>query len=152
VTVLATIRPDDWNFALLLHVLGALVLVGALVLAVSAMFLAWRGGDAALVRLGFRSLLLGVLPAWVAMRAGGEWIASKEHLEDAKLTWLDIGFTTADLGLFLIVIATVLGGLAARRAARAGRPAALGRASAVVTLALLVAYLVAIWARTTKPT
>jgi hypothetical protein len=152
VTVLATIRPDDWNFALLLHVLGALVLVGALVLAVSAMILAWRDGDAALVRLGFRSLLLGVLPAWVAMRAGGEWIASKEKLEDAKLTWLDIGFTTADLGLFLIVIATVLGGLAARRAARAGRPGALGGASAVVTLVLLVAYLVAIWAMTTKPT
>ena len=150
--MIATIRPDAWNFPLLLHVLGALVLVGALVLAVSAMFLAWRDGDAALVRLGFRSLLLGVLPAWVAMRAGGEWIASKEKLEDAKLTWLDIGFTTADLGLFLIVIATVLGGLAARRAARAGRPGALGGASAVVTLVLLVAYLVAIWAMTTKPT
>ena len=27
-SVLAAIRPDDWNFPLLLHVLGAMLLVG----------------------------------------------------------------------------------------------------------------------------
>ena len=32
-TLLAAIRPDSWNYALFLHVLGAMVLVGALVTA-----------------------------------------------------------------------------------------------------------------------
>jgi hypothetical protein len=150
--MLATIRPDAWNFPLLLHVFGALVLVGALVLAVSATFVAWRDGNAALVRLGYRSLLLGVLPAWVAMRAGGEWIASKEKLEDAKLTWLDIGFTTADAGLLVILIATLLGAFAARRAASGDRAVGAGRVAGVLALALLIAYLVAVWTMTTKPT
>ena len=32
-SVLAAIRPDDWNFPLLLHVLGAMLLVGGLLAA-----------------------------------------------------------------------------------------------------------------------
>jgi hypothetical protein len=156
VSVIATIRPDDWNIALLLHVLGSMVLVGALVLAAAALFGAWRADGpgesrASLVRLGFRTLLLGVLPGWIAMRIGGEWIASKEDLTDAKLTWLDIGFTTADLGLLVILIATLLAGLGARRAARTPGSGSLGRASAALVSLLLVAYLVAVWAMTTKP-
>ena len=151
-TVIATIRPDAWNFPLLVHVLGAMLLVGALVLAVSALFGAWRDGNAALVRLGYRSLLLGVLPAWIVMRVAAEWIASKEDLTDSKASWIGIGFTTADAGLLLILISIVLAGLAARRA---GRPESsgggFGRASTVVVSVLLIAYLVAIWAMTTKP-
>ena len=150
--MLAIIRPDAWNFPLLLHVFGALTLVGSLVLAVSATFVAWRDGNPALVRLGYRSLLLGVLPAWVAMRAGGEWIASKENLEDAKLAWLDIGFTTADVGFLLILIAILLGFFGARRATRGESAVGVGRVAGVLALVLLVAYLVALWAMTTKPT
>ena len=40
-SVIATIRPDSWNLPLLLHVGGAMVLVGALVLAASALVFAW---------------------------------------------------------------------------------------------------------------
>ena len=39
----AIVRPDDWNFALFLHVLGAMVMVGALVLALGYLAAAWRG-------------------------------------------------------------------------------------------------------------
>ena len=78
--MLATIRPDSWDFPLLLHVLGAMLLVGTLVLAASALVLAWRDGNASLVRLGYRSLLLGALPAWIVMRGAAEWIADKEGL------------------------------------------------------------------------
>ena len=73
--MIATGPPRLLGLPALVHVLGAMLLVGALVLAVSALVLAWRDGDPALVRLGYRSLLLGVLPAWIVMRAAAEWIA-----------------------------------------------------------------------------
>jgi hypothetical protein len=149
------IRPDDWNIALLLHVFGALTLIGALVLASSALLLAWRSspdGSAALLRLGFRSLYLGVIPAYLAMRIGAEWILSKEHLQDAKLTWLDIGFTTADMGIVVVLIGTLLAGLAVRRAGPSSGSGGLVGASGILATVVLIAYLVAIWAMTTKPT
>ncbi len=118
-TVLAAIRPDAWNFPLLLHVLGAMLLVGTLVLAASALVLAWRDGSASLVRLGYRSLLIGALPAWIVMRGAAEWIADKEGLTgDEVPSWVDIGYSTADSGFLLLVISTVLAGLAVRRAGR----------------------------------
>jgi hypothetical protein len=154
VSVVAAIRPDDWNFPLLLHVLGAMLLVGALVLTASALIFAWRNGNAALVRLGFRSLLLGVIPAWIVMRVSAEWIADKENLTgDDVPNWIDIGYMTADTGLLLIIVATVLGGFAARRAAGAeASGGGLRRASTVVVSLLLIASLVSVWAMTTKPT
>ena len=102
-TVLAAIRPDSWNFPLLLHVLGAMLLVGALVLSTTVLLMAWRSGEAGLLRLGYRSLLLGVIPSLIVMRAGAAWIASKEGLDDSNATWIGIGFTTADGGVVLIM-------------------------------------------------
>jgi hypothetical protein len=151
-SLLATIRPDAWNFPLLLHVLGAMLMVGALVLAASALIVAWRDGNAALVRTGFRSLLIGALPAWVLMRAGAAWIADKEHLTDSKASWIGIGFTTADLGLVVLLLATVLGWLAVRRGARAAGPSGFSRFSAGLASVLIIGYGIAIWAMTTKPT
>jgi hypothetical protein len=149
--LIAIIRPDAWNFPLLLHVLGAMLMVGALVLAGSALLVAWRDGSAAMLRLGYRSLLLGVVPSWILMRAGAEWIASKEHLENSNASWVGIGFSTADGGALFIVIATALAGFAMRRAAKREGSSGLGRASAVLIGVLVVGYVVAIWAMTTKP-
>jgi hypothetical protein len=148
----ATIRPDAWNFPLLVHVLGAMLLVGALILAASALVLAWREGSPALVRLGYRSLLLGALPAWIVMRVGAEWIASKEDLTGANApSWVDIGYNSADLGLPLLVISTILVGLAVRRAGRAQGPGGFGRVPAALVPVLVIGYLVVVWAMTTKP-
>jgi hypothetical protein len=151
VTAIAIIRPDSWDFPLLLHVLGAMLLVGTLVLAASALLVAWRDGNASLVRLGYRSLLIGALPAWVLMRGSAEWIASKEDLTGSNLSWVEIGFNTADLGFVLLVVSTVLAGLAVRRIGRSESPGPFGRAPAGLVSLLLIAYLVAIWAMTTKP-
>jgi hypothetical protein len=151
VSVFAIIRPDAWNFPLLLHVLGAMLLVGTLVLAGSALVLAWRDGNPALVRLGYRSLLVGALPAWILMRAGAEWIASKEDLTDSNAAWIGIGQTTADLGLLLILVSTLLAGLAVRRVGRSLSPGPMARAPAGLVSLLFIAYLVAIWAMTTRP-
>ena len=147
----AVIRPDGWDFPLLLHVLGAMLLVGALILAAASLLLAGRGGTPSLVRLGYRALLLGVLPAWVLMRAGGEWIASKEGLTDSSASWVQMGFTMADSGLVAIVVATVLAGLAARRATGPRASSGPRLVSGALASLLLVAYLVAVWAMTTKP-
>jgi phosphoglycerol transferase MdoB-like AlkP superfamily enzyme len=153
VAVGAPIRPDSWDFPLLVHVLGAMLLVGALVLAASALILAWRDGSASLVRLGYRSLLIGALPAWIVMRGTAEWIADKEGLTgDEVPSWVDIGYSTADAGFLLLLISTLLAGLAVRRARRVEPPGGgFRRVSTVVVSLALVAYLVAIWAMTTKP-
>jgi hypothetical protein len=129
-----------------------MVLVGALVLASSALVLAWRDGNPALVRLGYRSLLLGALPAWIVMRVGAEWIASKEGYTDSNATWIGIGQSSADLGLLLILVSTLLAGLAVRRIGRSLVPGPMARAPAGLVSLLIVIYLVAVWAMTTKPT
>jgi hypothetical protein len=147
--MLAAIRPDDLNLPLFVHVAGAMLLVAALVVVVAVTGGALRRGDGAdvLTRLAFRGLLVGVLPAYVVMRAGAEWIASEEQLGDP--TWIGIGYSTADGGLLLALIATVLAWRAARRGADG--PGGLGRAVVALSAVLLVAYAVAIWAMTAKP-
>jgi hypothetical protein len=142
-TLLAAIRPDDWNLALFVHILGAMLLVGALALVATA--LVWRD-----VRLGYRSLLLGVVPGWIVMRGSAEWIAEKEKVNDIDPTpaWVDIGYSVADPMLLFIIIATVCAGLAARRQSTGG----LRTAALVLVSLMLVASVVAIWAMATKPT
>jgi hypothetical protein len=147
-SLLAAIRPDDWNIALFVHILGAMLLVGALALVAAS--LASRD-----VRLGFRSLLYGVLPGWVVMRGAAEWIADKEGLNDVDPvpSWVDIGYSIADPSLLLILIATVCSGMAASRRRGEGRRGDGLRVTALVlTGILLVASVVAIWAMSTKPT
>jgi hypothetical protein len=143
-SVLAAIRPDAWNLPLFVHILGAMVLVGAVVLVLVAL----AGRD---IRLGFRSLLLGVIPGWIVMRGAAEWIAEKEHVNDLKPVpkWVDVGYSVADPMLLLIIVATVCAGIAARRQ-RTGGP--LRGTALVLTGIILVAALVAVWAMSTKPT
>jgi hypothetical protein len=149
--ILATIRPDSWNFPLCLHVAGAMVLVGSLATVVALLVLSRRGDTVALIRLAFRTLLFAALPSFVVMRAAAEWILDKENLPD-DLDWIGIGFTVSDGGLVVLILGTVLCGLAVRRLRRSGGgPGALaGVATALIALTL-VGYGVAIWAMTTKP-
>jgi hypothetical protein len=146
---LAAIRPADWNLPLFVHVGGAMLLVAALVVVVAAMGAAVRRGDGALelTRVAYRALLLGVLPSYVVMRAGAEWIVSKEGVGDAS--WVGVGYSTADGGLLLVVIAAILAWRATRRGDAA--PGGAGRAVVVLAGVLLLAYTVAIWAMTAKP-
>jgi hypothetical protein len=147
--ILAAVRPGDWNLPLFVHVGGAMLLVAALVVVAALMGAAVRRGDGALelTRLAYRSLLLGVVPGYIVMRAGAEWIVSKEGVEDAS--WVGVGYSTADGGLLLVIIAAVLAWRATRRGENA--PGGPGRAVVVLSGVLLVAYVVAIWAMTTKP-
>ena len=98
--LLASIRPDEQNFPLFVHVLGAMILVGGLLTTAGA--LAWARGDVGSLRLGYRALLAVALPGWIVMRVGAQWIYSEEGWDDlpdsAQQTWLGIGNLLADLG------------------------------------------------------
>jgi len=155
--MLAATRPTDWDFPLFLHVLGAMILVGGLVVAVAMQLLAWRRRDppdvAALSRGAFWALLTVALPGWVLMRVGGEWIYSKEGWSgDNDPDWLGIGYIAADVGLLILLVTVLLAGLGARRLRRSGGEASmLGRVATPLATILLIVYLVAVWAMTTKP-
>jgi hypothetical protein len=155
VTLLAAIRPDDWNLPLFLHVLGAMTLVGSLVLVVLSLVSARRGDSAVGLRFAYRSLLLGVIPSWILMRIGAQWIASKEGLDDLDEppAWVDIGFLTSEPTLLLLIVATVCAGMAARRAREGGGRSfgGLNTATLVLVTISLLAYVLAIWAMSTKP-
>jgi hypothetical protein len=153
---LAAVRPDSWNLPLLLHVLGAAVLVGGLATAATAQLLGWRrtGADAvAYGRLAFRSLLLTALPGWILMRLGADWIYRRgPWTGEGEPAWLQIGWLTADLGGLLLVVSIVLAGLGARKLSRSGgEPTVLVRIATVLTTAALLAYVVAVWAMSGKP-
>jgi hypothetical protein len=152
VTVLAAIRPDDINVALLVHVLGALVLVGALVTAATAGIVGWRDEAATLRRLSYKTLLFVALPAFVVMRIGAEWIYSKEQLDELPEdpSWIGIGYVTSDLGGLLLLIALILGGIGLRQS-RSGGGAGLLKASSVIATLLVAVYIVAVWAMGGKP-
>jgi hypothetical protein len=145
----AAIRPDDWDFPLFLHVLGAMLLVGGLLTGGTALAIA--RGQVRLLRLGYFSLLALALPGWIIMRAGAEWIYDKEGFTgDDDPTWLDIGFLTSDGGVVLLLIGLILGAFGVRRVGRGGGSGLL-TATGVLALIALVAYLVAVWAMGGKP-
>jgi hypothetical protein len=148
----AAVRPDAWNFPLFVHVLGAMVFVAVLAVVVVVLAAALRSDDRApAIRFAFRTLLFGGIPAYVVMRGGAEWIASKEDLADSDASWIGIGYSVADGGFLLLIVMTILAGLALRRARRGGEPRALVRWTTGLTLLLIVAYGVAIWAMASKP-
>ena len=148
-TTLAAIRPDEWNLPLFVHVLGAIVLVGGVMSAAGA--LGYARGNTAMLRAGYFSLLVVALPGWIVMRVGAQWIYDEEGFEGGEEpTWMAIGWATADPGGVLLLAALIAGGIGVRRLGSGGG-AGLLRATLVVSLLLLAAYIVSIWAMSAKP-
>ena len=153
-TVLAAVRPDAWNLPLFLHVLGAMVLVGAITLGILSLATAGRNGSELTLRLGFRALAWAGLPAWVVMYAGAIWIETKEGYDKpgaATPSWIGIGHIAAEGGLLLLLVATALANLALRRAVRGAPEGSHARVAGALVALVLIGYVVAIWAMTTKP-
>jgi hypothetical protein len=154
--VLASIRPSDWEFPLFVHVLGAVLLMGALFVSSWSLVAAWRRREGtasvALTRFGLWSLLLGVVPAWFVMRLGAEWIYDREGFTgDDNPTWLGIGFLTADAGGIVLLVSLVLSIVGLRRLRPDGTSPVLARIVALLALVVLVAYGVTVWAMSAKP-
>ena len=151
-TLLALVRPDSWNFPLLLHIGGAMILVGGVLTAACALVVA--RGDVALLRLGYRALLIVGLPGYIVMRASAEWIADKEGFNAKgapEPDWLTIGRIVADGGALLLVIALIVGGMGASRMRKGTGGESLLKAMLVLSIILLVAFTVAVWAMSGKP-
>jgi hypothetical protein len=151
-SVLAVVRDDSWNLPLFVHVLGAMILVGGLL--TGASLLAFARGDARLLRLGYWTLLLVALPGYLVMRTGAEWIYAKEGWDDLPDDdvpgWIGIGYIVADAGALLVLIGLILGGIGVRRL-RDGRGQGLLKATMVLSVLVLAAALVAVWAMAGKP-
>ena len=145
-------RPHSWDLALLVHVFGAMVLVGGLLTAAAAGIIGWSDESGALRRLSYWTLLAVAFPGWIVMRLGAEWIASKEGLNNlpSDPTWLSIGFMTADGGGVLLLISLIVGGIGVRRM-RTGGGGGLIKASSVIATVLVAAYVVTVWAMGGKP-
>jgi hypothetical protein len=144
-------RPRSFDLALFVHVLGAMTMTGGVVLA-AVSFVANRGGaSAVLARLGLRSLLFAAIPGYVVMRIAAEWVIHKEHIPDDS-KWIGIGYMVADPSLLLLIIAAVVAWRSSKRA-NAGEPprAILQRVPLGLSGLLVVMYVVAIFAMTTKP-
>jgi hypothetical protein len=152
-SVIAVLRMDSLDLPLFLHVLGAMILVGGLVTGASA--LGFARGDAKALRLGYWSLLAVALPGWVLMRVGAEWIYRKENWDDLpegidEPTWLNLGAIIGDVGGVILLVALVVGGVGLYRL-RQGKGSGLLRATLLLSLVLLAAYVVAVWAMAGKP-
>lgn len=147
-SVLALTRPDSWNVPLLLHVLGAMVLVGAAATG-SLTALMSSGSDEGgwLRRVSFRSFLFVALPAYIVMRVGAEWVRTKEFPEGVKEPgWIGIGYMTADGGALILLITLILSGLAVRRGS-----GGMAKVAGILSAIAVVAWLITVWAMSGKP-
>jgi hypothetical protein len=113
--MLALIRPDAWNLPLFLHVLGATVLFGTVGVVAVAGFAVRRTSahQLLLARVAQRTYLLGVIPAYIVMRVGAQWINGKEFPNGNEPGWVGVGFLVSDAGALLLVVVGIL--LAVRR-------------------------------------
>jgi hypothetical protein len=152
-TLFATVREDSQNFPLFVHIAGATILVGGLLTA--ATILALARGDARSLRLGYWTLLAVSFPGWIIMRIGAQWIYSEQGWDDLpdefeEPAWLGIGYFAADLGGLILLVSLIVGGIGVYRL-RAGKGSGLLRATMILSLILLAAYVVAAWAMAGKP-
>jgi hypothetical protein len=151
-STLATIRPDSWNFPLFVHIVGAVVFAGGLLSC--AAILGFARGDARLLRFGYWTLLAVALPGYIILRVGAEWTYSKEGWDDVpdNLTpdWLDIGYIIADLAALLLLISLIAGGVGVYRM-RDGKGTRLLQTTLALSVVMLAASFVAVWAMAGKP-
>lgn len=88
------------------------------------------------------------------MRIGAQWIFSKEGWDDlpenAEPGWLTTGAIVADAGGLILVVSLIVGGVGVYRL-RDGKGAGLLKVTLVLSLVLLAAYVVAVWAMAGKP-
>ena len=88
------------------------------------------------------------------MRLGAQWIYSREgwdKVPDSLVpSWLGIGYLIADAGGLVLVITLIIGGIGVRRL-EAGKSSGLLKATLVLSVVLLAAYVVAVWAMAGKP-
>ena len=131
-------RANDWDLAVFVHVLGAMILVGGAVTAAAMAVIGWRDESSDLRRRSTKTLLVVALPGYLIMRIAAEWAYATEGwdepADDDEPAWLGIGYITADLGGLLLLIALILGGIGIRRDRTGGGGALLRISGAIADL------------------
>jgi hypothetical protein len=141
--VLAVVRPDSWNLPLFLHVLGAIVLFGmtATVAIVGFASRSRREHAALLSRVALWTFLLGIVPGWILMRAGAQWIVDKEFPDGASTPgWVDVGFIVSEPGTALLIVLGITAWLWKRRGGTEALALIVALLATVYVLALGVAW------------
>jgi hypothetical protein len=165
-------RAKDFNinFPLLVHITGAMILVGGMLGAAAALVLA--RGDERKLKLGYYSLLFVAFPGMILTKIGATAIWSKEsphsfigaafpHSNDPR--WIEVGGTALDGGAVLLVGALIIGWFGLRRMGGAENDLLtkiplvkklsgemLIKLTTLISVVLLVGYVAAIWAMGTK--
>ena len=148
-STLAAIRPDSWNFPLLVHIVGAVLFAGGVLTCATILGLA--RGDARFLRFGYWTLVAVALPGYIVLRVGAEWIYSKGWDKvEPEPDWIGIGYIIADVGALLLLIALIAGGIGVYRM-RDGKSAGLLKVTLVLAEVLFLASVVAVWAMAAKP-
>jgi uncharacterized membrane protein len=108
--MVAVLQPDSGNLPLFLHILGATVLFGTIATVAIAGFAVRSKPDHTplLTRVAQRTFLLGVIPAYIVMRVGAQWIDSKEFPHGHEPGWVGVGFLISDVGALLLIVVGIL--------------------------------------------
>ena len=89
---------------LFLHILGAMLLFGAILAATILSFVAWRRPDLTFLRKATLRALLAGIPAYILLRVFAQIILSDEdYAKDPG--WVGVGFLATDVGLLLFLAA-----------------------------------------------
>lgn len=147
--MIAAIRPGDWNWLLFFHLIAAFALVGGLITVVlvslAAQRKAWPEQVPLLRAIAFRTNLVVVLPAFVALFVFGDVLAGREYLHGDP-DWLSIAYAITGVALIVGGVGLTLLQLWVLRRTRAGhstgRPAQLATYLPVIVLAALIAVIV----------
>ena len=109
-SVLAGIRPTDWNWILFGHLLTAFLLVGGMIVVVLVSLATRRARPEQLPLLrviAFRTNLIVVIPMYVLIHVFGPMLANREY-PDEDPGWLGPSFMLATLGILLALLLAAL--------------------------------------------
>jgi hypothetical protein len=102
--MIAVLRPDSWNWLLLFHLLAAFALVGGVLTVVLVSLAtarkAWPEQVPLLRAIAFRTNLVVVLPAFIAVHVFGDLLANREY-KHGDPDWLSAGFAITDIALIV---------------------------------------------------
>jgi hypothetical protein len=151
-TVLAAIRPDDWNWLLLGHLLGVAALFGSLLIVgvISALTRDLAAPQSYLVRrVVLLTVTFGSWPGFLLTIGLGHALQSKE---DLKGTWVDVAAPLTEIVGFIGVGLLTYFATVAMRRARDGKDAPTAVSlSALIAPLLLVIFAGVLFLMTAKP-
>jgi hypothetical protein len=141
------LRPDSWNWLLLVHLLAAFALVGGVLTVVLVSLAtarkAWPEQVPLLRAIAFRTNLVVVLPAFIAVHVFGDLLANREY-KHGDPDWLSAGFAITDIALIVGGVLLTLLQFWVLRRTRAGQAGGWQAGVASYLPAVIVAALVSV--------